>query len=70
MSDEQLNFRICDGNGSRFIVEERLNHSDNSVNYKIGIETKLSGVNYFYANEGQYRLFIQSEAQRLAIKGD
>lgn len=66
MSDEQMNFRISDGNGSRFIVEEQLDHRDKTTSYRIGIDTKLAGVNYFYANEGQYRMFIESEYQRLS----
>lgn len=69
MIDEQASFRISDKNGSRFVVEERIDYKDNSHNYRISIDTK-SGATHFYATEGQYRLFIQSEAERLTAGGN
>lgn len=60
MSDERVSFRITDSNGSRFIVEERID------TFRIGVETRAGSVNYFYASPEQYELFIQSEAKRLS----
>jgi len=63
-NDEQVVFRIQDGNRSTLWIEQR------PKDYKIGIEVNGQGVNYFYATPEQYAIFIRSENDRLQIESE
>lgn len=62
VNDEDVVFRIRDGNRSAFWIERR------PRDCRICIEVNGQGVNYFYATPEQYEIFIRSEAERLHRK--